>query len=631
MENEFQLRLHIPEKEKNVLDNLEKIVSFCPSSILKKARKKDNLDQLLCNNPIANEVIRLNSEIQVDKHDEGVKNFADAIFNFVVSLCDLIRYMHRDLNFTVISGGSFPLNLKGEHLDEFDFVLVWKDFLEVGCLLGGFFQRGEGVLSSVIMDAIKTVLVKFNKNGKLSDEILIEKVHAINTEFSWCCPLNHKHSVSLDLAISCKTSVTSQEYFSKHNFPLKDGPFEHSLALNENVYWNCSLKFDSKFDRLDANIFDKQMLETCDGISPNIRLCYRILKFIRNHFFPYFVQETENYLTGKPIYYSKSVYSSHLLKQILFREVIKFPSHEQWKNSSIIIRITSMLKILSERSLIENVYNNELINLLKYNGFFSPILGDMIKWLQNGCKRSLLLRKNTQSDFNKNVKVLLNERMLVNLPKSLLSKCLKYYWGVLMHNVEIIILKSFPSTFLQSNISGGLFNAFIDSCEKMEEVNLTGVSRNDIEKIVLLLDYHVITKKEIESNNYFKKVNSFVEMLELYNISCSNICLLLSLSDSLTAYQPSSKDISLTIWAIKQSLAKFTTLEEVFSCMMWKERGFMGRALNPVIKVPFTEFSEFRLQVLQKVADATTRLSIYPTGDLILWILLSLKFLKNSK
>ena len=58
----------------------------------------------------------------------------------------------------------------------------------------------------------------------------------------------------------------------------------------------------------------------------------------------------------------------------------------------------------------------------------------------------------------------------------------------------------------------------------------------------------------------------------------------------------------------------------------------MGRALNPVIKVPFTEeFSEFRLQVLQKVADASTRLSVYPTGDLILWILLSLNFLKHLK
>ena len=189
------------------------------------------------------------------------------------------------------------------------------------------------------------------------------------------------------------------------------------------------------------------MLETCDGISPNIRLCYIILKFIRNHFFPHFVEDTENYLTGKPIYYPKSMYSSHLLKQILFREVIKFPSHEQWKNSSIIIRITSMLKILSERSSIVNVYNNEDI-LLKYNILFLPILGDMIKWLQNGCKRSLLLRKNTQSDFDKKAKVLLNERMLVNLPKSLLNKCLQCYWGsMLMHNVEISYLNHFHQCF----------------------------------------------------------------------------------------------------------------------------------------------------------------------------------------
>ena len=46
---------------------------------------------------------------------------------FVISLRNLIRYMRYDLSITVTLGKSFPLNVKGEDLDEFGYVLftVW--------------------------------------------------------------------------------------------------------------------------------------------------------------------------------------------------------------------------------------------------------------------------------------------------------------------------------------------------------------------------------------------------------------------------------------------------------------------------------------------------------------------------
>ena len=48
-------------------------------------------------------------------------------------------------------------------------------------------------------------------------------------------PFNRKFSVSLDHVMSIKSAATVQEYLSQIKFPLKDTPFEHSIAANEKV------------------------------------------------------------------------------------------------------------------------------------------------------------------------------------------------------------------------------------------------------------------------------------------------------------------------------------------------------------------------------------------------------------
>ena len=111
MKNETQFNDVISYKDKKVLENLFNIASFCPSVILSDARKRRDLNQLLCDDPRANEFIKLDSEIYIDNDDKDVRKFGNAMFNLVASLCDLIRYKHIDLNFTVIPGGSFPLNV----------------------------------------------------------------------------------------------------------------------------------------------------------------------------------------------------------------------------------------------------------------------------------------------------------------------------------------------------------------------------------------------------------------------------------------------------------------------------------------------------------------------------------------
>ena len=60
----------ILDKEKKVLENLVNIVSFCPDGILSDAAKRRDLDQLFCDDPRANEFIKLDCKIYIDKDDK---------------------------------------------------------------------------------------------------------------------------------------------------------------------------------------------------------------------------------------------------------------------------------------------------------------------------------------------------------------------------------------------------------------------------------------------------------------------------------------------------------------------------------------------------------------------------------
>lgn len=79
------------DNEKKFVVHFPKAVACCPSAILEDARRSRDLNQLLFDYPRANEFIKLDSEINVDKDNEGIKQFEEKMFNGVVSLCDLVR------------------------------------------------------------------------------------------------------------------------------------------------------------------------------------------------------------------------------------------------------------------------------------------------------------------------------------------------------------------------------------------------------------------------------------------------------------------------------------------------------------------------------------------------------------
>ena len=614
-------------KENKVLGNLVGIASFCPDAILSDARKRRGLNQLLCDDPRANEFIKLDCEIIINQDDKDVKKFGDAIFDWIVSLSDLIRYKS-DLNFTVIPIGSFPLNVKVEHLNEFDYLIICEDDAGghiVQNLSDGISISHKGyVMRSALLDVLKLILIK---SENFSDISLMQKRNAININFSWLCSSNHKHSVSIDLAISIKTSSTIQDYFNDVRCSLKGTPFEDSIDINEKMYWNCT--FTGMFaGRPATNIFDKQIFETCDGISPNIRLCYRVLKFIRDCFLPGLVAGNACYFLGSYENYLKEYFSSFLLKQVLFREVIEFPSSDHWKNDFIHLRIASMLQKLSKYDPDQDIFvnKNHSSALHDASDAFTPILTNMMQWLYDGCERISPPRRHTLSVCNDGISVLFHNKFLVSFPKHLLD-CDSEIRDLLFCDHKNLICKPFRPHVFQNKILGGLYEAFNDVVENMEHVDLTSFSDENVSITVCMLRFFIITRKEVDSSNYSKKLNSFKEMLSMYRLSCSDV--FSSFKEFHMHISPRSKDFSLFKMLLKIMSSLFISLEEIFTSITWEERSYIYRSLDKCHE-RYTEEkgSKAMKQLLDKVIDLlrifTSEYMRFGNGRQTLWIFVTI-------
>ena len=621
-------------KEKKVLENLGNIASFCPSVILSDARKKRGLNQL-CDDPRANEFIKLDCEIYIDQDDKDVKKFGDAIFVWVSSFCDLIRYLHNDLNFTVIPSGSFPLNVKIENLNEFDYVLAWENRAGVAKVQEfsdeNFDLRQGKLMYPALVDVLKTVLVKSKKNINLSGINLMVKRHAINIRFSWLCSSNHKHSVSIDLALAIETSSTIQEYFSHVKCVLKGTPFEESIDINEKIYWNCC--YYNGYGRADTNIFDKQIFETCYVISPNVRLCYRVLKFIRNYFLPGFVGTSFCKLAECHVNYFNNSFSSYSLKQALFREVIEFPSSDHWKNGLIHVRLASMMQKLLRYYPDPDIFDTRNKNsaLRDITDAFTPILTNMMQWLYDGCERISVPRRSKLSVCNEGIIVLLENKILVSVPQRLLGT---YEILDLLLDSQVIMFKPFRPLVFQNKILGGLYEAFSDNIESMEHVDLTSFSHEDAGQIVFMLRFFTIAKKEIDSNNYSKKLNSFKKMLLMHRLSFYDIFQRFQKLERY--YSIKSTDVSLYKTMKEKMPSIFTSLETIFACITWEERGYISRSLDDRYgRYKEGEVSKTMKQLSDGVIDLFINSPKEYTGcwgrRQTLWILVSINTVKKLK
>ena len=223
--------------DRNLVENVEAILrnigGYCPSDIVAKAREKnpcitnadpDDLETLLEN---------LDREIQIDIKDQGIKKFGNEVLLFVETIIKCFeRY---GLTFRVKPAGSFPLGLKIEEMDEFDFALEWinmpEQLLEFKEYISkGYYKNTKGI-------PLQVILSKCRNTGKVSIKRLTCQKPAINIVLSWSCPRGCKHNISLDLAASKKSGHT-RKHVKDLTGRLEGTTFDEVIQDDEPVCYN---------------------------------------------------------------------------------------------------------------------------------------------------------------------------------------------------------------------------------------------------------------------------------------------------------------------------------------------------------------------------------------------------------
>ena len=124
--------------------------------------------------------------MQIDIDNEGIKRFGNEVLLFVKAVIDCLETLY-GLKFRITPKGSFPLGLKIEEMDKFDFTLEWINMPEQVSELSKeeldfIFKENT---KNTIGIAIQSILLECKSTGKVSVEGLTCKESAINIMLSW--------------------------------------------------------------------------------------------------------------------------------------------------------------------------------------------------------------------------------------------------------------------------------------------------------------------------------------------------------------------------------------------------------------------------------------------------------------
>ena len=615
-------------REASIFEDFSKILNFCPSSILEKAKRRRDSNKLYSHDPAPNDFVKLDNIIKIDKFDEEAKLFSNTVFQCVETLGKCIAYSFNDFSCKVLSTGSFPLNLKIEAIDEFDFVVILESKvksykIENWVKLVAFHERKE------LADLVKDIFHTCNCDKLLCEMNLFRKGYAVNIVISWICSSNHRHSVSLDLALALTLSTTVQEFFESSHFPLNGTPFERSINMNVNMCWNCGID-EEQDGRIDTNIFDKKLFEECNSISPNTKLCCRIAKFICAHTFPHTYETQYCLLNKKRVSYTKPRYSSYVLKQLFFREIIKFPSSDDWRIDVIPIRLASILECFLTGSLVEDLIDKESKKSIEEpEKSFREVLIRLIEWFRNDCRKVTLKPKMLNNSYSGIVRVAVamvnyegalrpavGSDIIIRASESVLSTICEscFYDYYLFFRVE-----TFESQMIENNIFCGVYQSFDGALNDMKQIDLSTRNVAEAEKIILLITCSIITEEDVESAYYTKKLNAFNEILQSYGITHFDVF-----------------DIELRLWyaiIFSEKSVGLPLEQKAIRQMSWKDAGCVYQNPLKLSNFPILQDQNNEMQVLLDSIKVCSKQksSLNQLSFEVVWLLASLRVIQNMK
>lgn len=440
---EIKYQSHL-EAKLGMVDHLKALECFCLGKA-KKIFQKERTNEVILN---TDEFIALDNAIKVNKDDPKVKAINIAVTEFVNRIARDASRMIRNAQFNVIPAGSFPLNLKINKPDEFDFILECNPQvvlrLDIGhCIM--YALREYGITPIQIRSAINFII-------------------------SWLCQCGERHNISIDLVICRKVEKTVEEYFREIDLSLIGTIFENCIKSNQKVsviVWPFTLEIkEYDYHDVDTNVFDNELFKVCDKISPNIKSTYRILKFIRDQLFPVWYC----YINEHDTFIEKKHFSSFFLKQHLLEEVKTNPSSAYWEESKIHLRLSSILKLVLIRDGKipgeKDFFNSYDPDFRKIDFVMKKILEDLILWLENGCE------KVTVSDTS-----MIDDFQIVNLYNNLLKiknrdLCRIY---LLFHDRNHYIFKSMKN-LPDTNVSRWIYREFYEVINSLVTLDFTSLT-----------------------------------------------------------------------------------------------------------------------------------------------------------
>ena len=435
-----------------MVDHLKLLKRFCLGK-KKKIVQREGTNEVILN---TNEFIALDNAIKVNKDDPEAKAINIAVTGFVNQIARSVTcmgqiqgYLYRYVQLNVIPAGSFPLNLKINKPDEFDFILECNPQIDLQKI-----DMGHSIIYALREYGITPIQIK----------------SAINFIISWLCKCGQRHNISVDLVICRKVEKTVEEYFREKDLSLIGTVFENCIKTNQKVsvrLWPFTYGIkEYDYRNVDTNVFDNELFVACDKISPNIKATYRILKFIRDQLFPGWYC----YINKHDTFIEKDHFSSFFLKQHLLEEVKMSPSSAYWEESEIHLRLSSILKVILKKDGKipgkRDFFNNCDSDFRVIDLVMKKVVEDLILWLENGCEKVTLGDISLADDFQ-----------IVNIYNYLVkvkNHDLCYIY-LLFHDRNHYIFKSMKN-LPDTNLSRWIYREFYEAINNLVTLDFTSLT-----------------------------------------------------------------------------------------------------------------------------------------------------------
>ena len=374
--------------------------------------------------------------IQTDsaKAADPVKAITDIIVRFVHAITIEVRKRY-NLDLLLIPCGSVHIGNKVNTFDELDFILKWN----IECEEDRESRSGETFkfthpaphpklrkksLNEILIDVVKDIVIGVNGSlRKFHVEIEAvephEKSPGIYMLLIWTCHNNHAHRIAIDLTPSILlTELQLGDVWKRSHEIMTGGGSEYDRVLNElkqapvslvpmrgTIQSNPDGTVTTKWP-LSLNICDWKIFKMLDGISPNIRVVYRLLKIIRDRICPREYkrakiqilehrreslvpksvpvpsgEQPRNILQGQTLdrkhitninLKDSQIISSYILENILLSEVEKHSSSEEWDQENLVNRLIGCIRCIQDNDY-KRLLSGKHVELLSNDSALSDI------------------------------------------------------------------------------------------------------------------------------------------------------------------------------------------------------------------------------------------------------------------